>query len=210
MLEVPETFQRLVLHWTPDRALYIGGHTHPWDARCAGIYAGIGAGLVWLLCAHRRAGKIPPLPIAACALLLGSLLFVDVATLWAKLRAPSNEIRYLTGILFGGNLLLFVYPAFVSLVLRRPGGPVMESWKAYLVYVAFLAGVYFFKSLDTSFAWWTSVSLSVFGFVGIIFLLYGNIVLLFVRSRFRHELGYEKNQAGDGDTPKPTSGAPPI
>ena len=43
-------------------------------------------------------------------------MFIDLISIWAGLREPSNAMRYLTGILFGGAFSVYLYPAFVSLV----------------------------------------------------------------------------------------------
>jgi uncharacterized membrane protein len=105
----------VLFHWTPDRAIWIGGHTLSWDARCAGIYAGFAFGAAWQLAADWRAWRIPSAGSLLVVALFALPLFVDVLSLMLALRVPSNDLRFLTGLLFGGTLSIALLPAALSL-----------------------------------------------------------------------------------------------
>jgi uncharacterized membrane protein len=108
-----------LFHWTPDRAIWLGGQTLWWDARCAGIYIGFGLAVLCHLQLARSAEKLP----TSRDLLLGTFfaipLLLDVVSVQQGLRAPSNDARYITGLLFGSAFALYVLSAFVVLVRIR-------------------------------------------------------------------------------------------
>lgn len=178
-MDFPEAFRHYVLHWTPDRAIYIGGHPVPWDARCAGIYTGFGVALLWMLLRRRRAGLVPSLPVLALHALLCVPFVLDVATLWAGLRAPSNHLRFLTGILLGGGFCLVLYPAFLSLALpgfARPQRLELDGWHTTLL--AALCAAFGLRYVDTAVAWAALTSVMALGFGAVAFFLAGNLTAL--------------------------------
>ena len=114
-----ELLNTYFLHWSPEKALWIGAHTLSWDARCAGIHIGFGIGVLCHLLLDRRASRLPRLSILALAGLLFIPLFLDVFTVELGLRAPSNDWRFLTGLMFGEALSVFLFPAFVMLTVAK-------------------------------------------------------------------------------------------
>jgi uncharacterized membrane protein len=138
----------LLFHWAPSKALYIGGRALSWDARCAGIHAGFAAALVVHLIVARRARSLPPRSLLLTAGVLSFLpMLVDLLTVAGGMRAPSLDVKYLTGLLFGSGLCLALYPA--SLVVMRgavaPGAGIDSPRRLALVYLgvaaAFLARI---------------------------------------------------------------------
>src|SRR6185503_1255622 len=89
----------VLLHWTPEKAIWIGDLTLPWDARCAGIYIGFGVGTLFHLIVEARANRLPPLPALLFFAGLLAPLFIDVGTAQLGLRSASNDWRLLTGAL---------------------------------------------------------------------------------------------------------------
>lgn len=111
-----EALNALVLHWTPEKAIWIGGATLPWDARCAGIYVGFGIGALYHCIAARRANRLPPPTVLVLVAALFLPLFLNVGTAHFGLRAASNDLRLLTGMLFGVAASIVLYPAAVECV----------------------------------------------------------------------------------------------
>jgi len=110
-----ELAQASLFHWTPERAIWIGGHTLSWDARCAGIYAGFALAAGYQLAASWRAWRVPPIRILAIVGMFALPLFADVLSIAFGFRVPSNDVRFLTGLLFGAALSIALLPAVLSL-----------------------------------------------------------------------------------------------
>jgi len=90
---VLELLARYLLHWTPERAIWLGGQTLSWDARCAGIYAGFGIALLVQLIWHchvkscRRGHLWPRRQLFVCH---SSLTLPPFAMDYARRSTPSN------------------------------------------------------------------------------------------------------------------------
>lgn len=114
-----EFLDSVLFHWTAERAIWVGGHTLSWDARCAGIYAGFAAGALYQLIAGWRRWALPPLRVLAAAGLLALPLFVHVASLYLGYAGPAvNELRWGSGLLFGSALSVALVPALAVLYRR--------------------------------------------------------------------------------------------
>lgn len=111
-----ELLAQYIFHWTPERAIWLGGKTLTWDARCAGIYAGICIALLFHLMLLRNNSKLPPRSVLTAAAVLVLPMFVDVVTIHFQLRQPSNSVRHLTGLLFGVSFCSVLYPAVRQLL----------------------------------------------------------------------------------------------
>lgn len=105
-----------LFHWTPERAIWLGGKTLTWDARCAGIYAGICIALLFHLLLLRNNAKLPPRSVLTAAAVLVLPMFVDVISIHFQVRQPINSIRHLTGLLFGISFCSVLYPAVRQLL----------------------------------------------------------------------------------------------
>ena len=154
-----------VFHWVPEKAIYIGGQSLLWDARCSGIYIGFGIGVLWMILSGRTSNNLPPWPILLVNTFMFAPMFIDLISLWTGVRKPSNDIRYLTGILFGGALSMYLYPAFTTIVYRNDKS--YTSIKFFPIYTLFLLvsiGAFFIKEIDCIFVFWMLYGLSVLGF----------------------------------------------
>lgn len=92
----------------PSHSLQLGDATLPIDARMTGIYLGVAATALWLVCARRLRSRARP-PLSVCLTLaifvllmaadgFNALLF-DLG--WPVLYLPSNMVRLITGLLAG-------------------------------------------------------------------------------------------------------------
>lgn len=172
-------FNTWIFHWIPAKAIWIGGHTLSWDARCSGIYIGFGMGTLWHLTVNRKIAALPAWPALTINFLFFLFLFIDVLTLRYGIRAPSNDLRYLTGLFFGMALSVVLYPAFI-IVIRKAARDVSSlSPGSFMALIALTFGASFLKSWDS----WVPFSflevLSVSGFLGLLaMLLSGTIKML--------------------------------
>lgn len=166
-----------IFHWTPEKAIYIGGHSLFWDARCSGIYVGFGIGLLYLLIAGRKDKELPPKHILLINALMFFFMFIDLGSVWVGFREPSNDMRYLTGLLFGEALSLYLYPAFIALVFS--GGRNHTAIDSIIKYSIFIfAGItaFFMKEVDSAIAFIILCAFSFAGFVSLlIIVLVGSI-----------------------------------
>ncbi len=102
---------KYLYHWTPERAIWLGGETLTWDARCAGIYTGFAVALLFFLIISRNQSRLPLLPVLVTAVVFIVPMFIDLLTINLHLRVANNSIRHLTGVFFGISFCSFLYPA---------------------------------------------------------------------------------------------------
>ncbi len=172
LITTAELINTYIFHWVPEKAMYVGGYSLIWDARCAGIYTGFGVGLVWMFLVGRKNKNLPPWPILLVNAFLFGPIFIDLVSIWIGLRNTSNNIRYLTGILFGGAFSVYLYPAFITLVF--PGGENRASLNSLARYGIFLFAVisaFFVKEMDNIIIFVALSGLSFIGFGGLIVIL---------------------------------------
>lgn len=159
-------------HWAPEKAIWISGHALSWDARCSGIYGGFGVGLA---SQFATAGRLRPvLPswgrLGVTFLLLPLLL--DVGTIMAGWRFPSNDVRFLTGLLFGCGSSLLVYPDVRLLGVRRKvDRPTLLTWRWLTLVSLLVCGAYFLKKWDHIVAFVVLESFGVLGASGLLLCL---------------------------------------
>jgi uncharacterized membrane protein len=159
-----EFLDSTLFHWSAEKAIWLGAHTLSWDARCAGIHAGIGIATLAHLALGRNAGHLPPLSILVAAALLFVPLFVDVAAVAHGLRQPSNDVRFATGIAFGQALTVFLYPAVVTLILRRGAGrAAIADGGRFCALLAAGAAAFAVKALDNAAAYYVLEALGILG-----------------------------------------------
>jgi uncharacterized membrane protein len=97
----------LVCHQVPARTLWVGGQYLPVCARDTGAYLGFYIGYLLLPLRNKDARGPPNLWMT---LLMVAPLIVDAATQLAGLRTSTNELRLVTGLVFGAALApLLVY-----------------------------------------------------------------------------------------------------
>jgi uncharacterized membrane protein len=186
-----ELLNTYFLHWSPEKALWIGAHTLSWDARCAGIHIGFGIGVLCHLLLDRRASRLPRLSILALAGLLFIPLFLDVFTVEFGLRAPSNDWRFLTGLMFGEALSVFLFPAFVMLtVAKRRERAALSGATAFGGVLALGACAFFAKGLDSAAAYYVLESLGVLGNLSLFaFIIYGLVMAFAGREPRKRDTG---------------------
>lgn len=159
-----ELLDRYLLHWTPSKALWIGGQTLSWDARCAGIYVGFGAGVIGQLAARRTAWGTPSTRVWLLNALLMLPLFADVFAIQFGFKSPSNDTRYLTGLLWGMAFSIYLLPAF--LILTRSRGPeetTIAQGKFFAPLLAICAAAFLLKEWDHLIAYGILEALGIFG-----------------------------------------------
>lgn len=167
-----------LFHWSPDKAIFIGGQPLSWDARCAGIYIGYGLGGLYHIFIAKKTNALPAVPILFVITLLFLPLFLDVFSLELDLRSPSNNIRYLTGLMFGYALSVYLYPAFIRLFSNEKHDKASISSFGKLYVPLVLIGIGFFLKywniivshiILQTLAFWGFLSL----FAGFIFAVFG-------------------------------------
>ena len=167
-------FEKYIFHWTPEKAIYLDGFSLLWDARCAGIYSGFGFGLIFHLFGGWRNKNLPSFNIVVFNTLMFLPMFFDILTLWLELRKPSNDIRFLTGIFFGGAFCIWLYPAFISLFSQSKYKTTIKSFTHYICFLSLCLTTFILKYIDNIVSFIFLMLLSCLGFVGIfiIFLVY--------------------------------------
>lgn len=164
-------WSQLVFHWSAEKAVYIGGQSLLWDARCAGIYIGLGFSLLvqWAL---RARGTLPSLKLLAVGGAVTCLpAAADLLSLAIRLRAPSNEIRLVTGMLFGAFFGMCLYPAFRATVgFRSDEGP--PRARCFVAVGSSIAAGIALRVSDTELGFYVLSGLSIVGF--------GSMMLMFV------------------------------
>jgi uncharacterized membrane protein len=107
----------LVCHQLPERSFWVGGHYLPVCARDTGIYIGFFIG--YLLLPMRKKDAYGP-PNLWMTLLMTMPMVVDGTTQLIGLRTSTNELRLLTGLLFGAALApLLIYALALLPTSRR-------------------------------------------------------------------------------------------
>ncbi|MEM2247573.1 MAG: DUF2085 domain-containing protein [Thermoproteota archaeon] len=98
----------LVCHQRPDRTLWIGGNYLPVCARCTGAYLGFLSGYVLVPFLSDKKAKGPP--NLYVSLILTLPLWIDSIGQTLGFWISTNDIRLITGLLFGVSLApLLVY-----------------------------------------------------------------------------------------------------
>lgn len=137
-------------HQLPARSFFGGGVQAPVCARDEGIYFGVLLGITLISMLHRgrRPREFPsPLGFVVAALFVG-LMALDGVTEYAGLRATTNELRLITGLMTGYAIAMLVAPMLNGELWRRsdPTRVLEPSWKlgAYVATlpIAYLAVYY--------------------------------------------------------------------
>lgn len=114
---------RLVCHQLPERTLWVGGHHLPVCARDTGVYLGFFLG--YLLLGQRRKEACGPPNLWMTSLMVMPMI-VDAVTQWVGLRTSTNELRLITGLLFGTAIApLLVYS--LSIISTSKKVPVLRN-----------------------------------------------------------------------------------
>ena len=92
----------LICHQRPDRTIFVGGHYLPVCARDTGIFIGLIVGYLLVIAFRNKKAKGPPNLLVAMAMMLP--LLIDSFSQLFGLRTSTNDLRLLTGLLFGSAL----------------------------------------------------------------------------------------------------------
>ncbi|MCE1225565.1 MAG: DUF2085 domain-containing protein [Geobacteraceae bacterium] len=164
-----------LFHWTPERAIWLGGNTLTWDARCAGIYAGVCITLLFHLLLLRNNSKLPSRSVLTAVAVLVLPMFVDVISIHFQMRQPINSLRHLTGLLFGISFCSVLYPAVRQLL--GVSYPVAGLSIRLLLLLACIGVLTSSLTLwDRLFSYYLLESLSWGGFVGLATLIASGLV----------------------------------
>lgn len=92
----------LICHQRPDRTIYVGGHYLPVCARDTGVFVGLIVGYLLVIAFRNKKAKGPPNLVVVMAMMLP--LLIDSFSQLFGLRTSTNDLRLLTGLLFGSAL----------------------------------------------------------------------------------------------------------
>jgi uncharacterized membrane protein len=179
-----------LFHWMPEKAIWIAGHTLSWDARCSGIYIGFGIGILYHLLFGKKAKNLPPLAILLTISLFFIPLFLDVVTVKYGIRQPSNDLRFLTGLLFGQALSVYLYPAFITLaVATRCERSAINSWYKFVDLIVITSGALGIKYLQHLAAYYILEILAVFGCLSLFTIIVWGVYKIFDSRRLSNKTG---------------------
>jgi len=113
-----QNFGHIVCHQIPDRTLWIGGSYLPVCARCTGVYLGFYVGYLMLPFRNRRAEGPPNIFITLSMVIP---MIVDGIGQFLGMWTSTNDIRLITGLLFGASISPFlVYLLSILSSTRMP------------------------------------------------------------------------------------------
>lgn len=121
-----EQFFRIIgyglCHQLPERSLFSGGYQLPVCARDTGIYLGFAVGLLALslLARGRRPAELPRWPFLVLIGVFVAAMGFDGVTSYAGMRATTNDIRLITGLVTGWGLSALTFPMVNAQVWVRP------------------------------------------------------------------------------------------
>ncbi|PKP54305.1 MAG: hypothetical protein CVT90_01980 [Candidatus Altiarchaeales archaeon HGW-Altiarchaeales-3] len=106
-------FLHPVCHQKPERSFFIYGHQLGVCARCTGIYIG----MLILTLLYPLVRNINNNSTPSKYYLIASLIPIglDGVTQLIGLRESTNEVRFITGFIFGGILIFYLIPVFNEL-----------------------------------------------------------------------------------------------
>ncbi|UCE16852.1 MAG: DUF2085 domain-containing protein [Candidatus Bathyarchaeota archaeon] len=106
----------LICHQIPERTLWIGGSYLPVCARDTGAYLGFYLG--YLLLSMRKKEACGP-PNLWVTFFMITPMIVDAGTQFIGLRTSTNELRLITGLLFGAALAPFLVYSLAQIPTSR-------------------------------------------------------------------------------------------
>jgi uncharacterized membrane protein len=96
----------------------------------------------------------------------------DVLTIVFGLREPSNDIRFLTGLLFGASVCVFLYPTFITLARKNIQAlSALPSVQKVLLHYLIVASAAITVKWDNTFSYALLSVLSIFGFLSLVAML---------------------------------------
>ena len=150
-------------HRIPSHSFHLAGRQLPLCARCSGTYLGALWGLFFMgrtvpvrVIRHRRASRLPPIPILALLVVFFFLQAVDglnsYLTLFPPfphLYEPHNLLRFTTGALNGLTISALVVPLFNSALWHTPDpASSIRGWREMGVLLIGVGGLVVLISTD--------------------------------------------------------------
>ncbi|WP_058485041.1 DUF2085 domain-containing protein [Defluviitalea phaphyphila] len=180
---------RSVCHQIPERSFFIGGCQMPLCARCTGTYMGIFLGFIYLLVRKRLRGNKPPnLKILFLMIICWIPFMIDGATSYIGLRETNNIIRFITGLLFG----IFI-PVFIILIKNfdfknKNYIYIIKSYRdlMYMILMLFF-GVIIIIELDI--IWWIISIITIFTILYLYIQIFNIIIRKFI-SKINRKTSY--------------------
>jgi uncharacterized membrane protein len=117
----PDAVGYCVCHQIPDRCLCFAGVPLFVCSRCAGLYIGFVLAFAGRASLWRGSPGFPRAPGVVVASLLLIPVFADALTSVAGWRETTNEVRYVTGLMAGASIAIFLYP-LLGLAVGATGG----------------------------------------------------------------------------------------
>ena len=113
-----------------------------------------------------RTSALPPPPVIFFNALMLTILPLDVLTIIFGWRNPSNDIRFLTGLLFGAGVCVFLFPSFVVLVPKNIKTlSALPSLQKSLLHYLVVASAGMIVKWDNPFSYSLLLALSIFVFL---------------------------------------------
>ena len=152
-----------------------------WDARCSGIYIGFAIGVLYQAATSRALHNFLFVNLLLVNTLFLLPLLVDVFTVSCSLRAPSNDIKYLTGLLFGGAFSIYLFQAFMILIRTNGVGcRTMDQLRFFAPLLTIIVAAFFLKEWDNVIVYGVLEALCITGFLSLAGIL---LVGLFLSSK---------------------------
>ena len=175
--EIYRAIGSIFCHQIAARSIEAGGSYLPFCARDSGIYSGFLFSALYIFTrTGKKADTIPPVGISILLAVLMSFTVFDGITSYIGIRQTTNEIRFITGILFGVAAAFFLVPLKFFNPIANTKYPVLKRFTE-PASVIIIVLVYSIVLLKTGFMpWIISASISIAGFVFLTYRLMDTIL----------------------------------
>jgi len=191
-MPIPQILSKIgyaICHQIPDRTFYIDDQLLPFGSRCTGIYLGVFITFTFYFLfryRYQRKPTTPPiLPISLVS--IGFILLMVGNALSQPLGIPTNNAaRFITGILFGFTIPLFLIPAFNFSTRRQNDKSRIINLSEYIVLLITLAVVSALVLLKLNFVLYVTAYLSVLGLL-LLWTFLNSTIIDLVIEKFGHK-----------------------
>ena len=163
----------------PSRSFAIAGRLLPFCQRCTGVYLGLGISFVYLLASRHYKKGLPP----------RSVIYVNIASLLIMpvfgfhFLDPGSAWRFWSGLIFGNAIASLLLPA-ASIVCSEGkvfGQYTKASVLSFFVLFAFLNALPLWFPIQSGFAYYVVLILTLIGLLCVLFCIVAVIVFLIKR-----------------------------
>jgi len=160
-------FFSLICHQLPSKTFSLNGQLMPLCSRCTGIYTGFLVALIFqLILGGKRKDKFPFLGISLLSIVFILLMPSQVVGSQVISWLDNNHFRFLTGLLFGSSISIFLFPIFsYSLFKKSIDKQAIKNWKEYFLLIVILAIIFLIHFIKISFAFYFLSYASIIGIV---------------------------------------------